>query len=65
MATLIDYILIPLDLKESKKMAMHEHVQLFRYQNVINQGGHPIALVSIGTTLCEKSLLNGTDENLF
>ena len=38
---------------------MDEHVQLFdiqRYQNVINQGGHPIALVSMDTTLWEKSL---------
>ena len=24
-------------------------------KNVINQGGHPIALVSINTTLCEMS----------
>ena len=27
-----------------------------KYENVINQGGHPIALVSMVTALCEKSL---------
>ena len=31
-------------------------LEIQRYQNVINQGGHPIALVSMGTTLREKSL---------
>ena len=40
---------------------MQERVQLFRdpmYHNVINQGGHPIALVSMVTTLSEKSRLH-------
>ena len=35
---------------------MNKCSEIKRYQNKINQGGHPIALVSIVTTLCEKSL---------
>ena len=35
---------------------MYSCSKIHRYQNVINQGGHPIALVSMVTTLCEKSL---------
>ena len=31
-------------------------LEIHRYQNGINQGGHPIALVSMVTTSCEKSL---------
>ena len=42
-------------------MLMHEHVQLYcsdiqRNQYVVNQGGHPITLVSMVITLWEKSL---------
>ena len=37
-------------------MSKYNFSEINRYQNVINQGGHPIALVSIVTTLCEKSL---------
>ena len=35
---------------------MYNCSKIHRYQYVINQGGHPIALVSMVTTLCEKSL---------
>ena len=35
---------------------MYNCPEIKRYQNVINQGGHPIALVSIGTALCEMNL---------
>ena len=35
---------------------MYSCSKIHRYQNAINQGGHPIALVSMVTTLCEKSL---------
>ena len=37
-------------------MSMYNCFEIQRYQNVINQGGHPIALVSMVTTLWEKSL---------
>ena len=37
-------------------MSMYNRLEINRYQTVINQDGHPLALVSIGTTLCEKSL---------
>ena len=43
----------------SKCMCMYNCSKIHRYQYVINQGGHPIALVSMVTTLCEKSLLKG------
>ena len=50
------YLLI----SEQLYMLMHEamtwFLQIQRYQNGINQGGHPIALVSMATTLCETSL---------
>ena len=35
---------------------MYNCFEIQRYQNVINQGGHPIALVSMVTALREKSL---------
>ena len=38
-------------------MSMYNCSEINRYQNVINQGGHPIALVSMVTTLCEESLV--------
>ena len=48
-------------ISEQLHMLMHEaltwFLQIQRYQNVINQGGHPIALVSMATTLCETRLL--------
>ena len=51
------YLLI----SEQLYMLMHEtmtwFLQIQRYQNGINQGGHPIALVSMATTLCETRLL--------
>ena len=37
-------------------MSMYNCSEINSYQNVINEGGHPIALVSMVTTLCEKSL---------
>ena len=50
------YLLI----SEQLYMLMHEamtwFLQIQRYQNGINQGGHPIALVSMATTLCETRL---------
>ena len=50
------YLLI----SEQLHMPMHEamtwFLQIQRYQNGINQGGHPIALVSMATTLCETRL---------
>ena len=55
MATLIDCTFLSLDLKKSLKVLMQERDP--GYQNVISQGGYPIALVSIVTTLWEKSLL--------
>ena len=36
--------------------ALTRFLQIQRYQNVINQGGHPISLVSMVTTLCETRL---------
>ena len=41
---------------------MHNCSEINRYQNVIIQSGHPIALVSIVTTLCEKSIQNVSTE---
>ena len=59
MATLIDYILIPVDFWT----IIHAHAfgidmisSNSEYQNAINQSGHPIALVSMVTTLCETRL---------
>ena len=50
------YLLI----SEQLYMLMHEamtwFLQIQRYQNGINQGGHPIALFSMATTLCETRL---------
>ena len=50
------YLLI----SEQLYMLMHEamtwFLQIQRYQNGVNQGGHPIALVSMATTLCETRL---------
>ena len=50
------YLLI----SEQLCLLMHEaltwFLQIQRYQNGINQGGHPIALVSMATTLCETRL---------
>ena len=49
----IDYILIPLD----HITTVHAHalcidmIQIQMYQNEINHGGHPTALVSMVTTL--------------
>ena len=37
-------------------MSMYNCSEINRYRNVINKGGLPIALVSMVTTLCEKSL---------
>ena len=42
----------------SKCMYMYNCSKIHRYQYVVNQGGHPIALDSMVTKLCEKSLLN-------
>ena len=43
---------------------MYHCLEIQRYQNVINQGGHPIALVSMVTTLCEKSLIFAVGFNI-
>ena len=59
MATLIDYILIPVDfwtIIHALALGIDMISSNSEYQNVINQSGHPIALVSMVTTLCETRL---------
>ena len=58
---LIDYInfwyrFIPEQLYMLLHWALAWFLQIERYQNGINRGGHPIALVTMVTTLCEARL---------
>ena len=44
--------------------ALTRFLQIQRYQHGIYQGGHPIALVSMATTLCETRLYCYNDTTL-
>ena len=55
------YLLISEQLYMLTHCALTWFLQIQRYQNGIKQGGHPIALVSMATTLCETRLIAGFD----